>query len=113
VESPPRETELSREIEDLLEEFKERVNEYIAKVKAFCEEHAKTVSEKGGKYEYWLNTCLWRHRRITHDTLKIYAEKNILRYASRENMLELEKRIRDIVESALDNIYPSQYPPIY
>jgi len=118
VESPELvRTELPENIEKLLGEFQERVNEYIAKIKQFCEEHSKVITEnhekERDKYNYWLNTCLHRHRIITYNTLKIYAEKTILKNAKAEDKNELEKRIREIIDKAVNDIYPSQYPPLY
>jgi predicted DNA-binding protein len=109
--------QLPQNIEKLLGEFQERVNEYIGKIKQFCEEHAKIVTEnhekERDKYNYWRDMCLHRHRRITYNTLKIYAEKHIISKVNAEDKNELEKRIREIIDKAVNDIYPSQYPPLY
>lgn len=118
VESPePVRTESPEHVEKLLSVFQERVNEYITQIKQFCEEHAKIITEnhekERDKYNYWRDICLHRHRRITYNALKIYAEKHIISNAKAEDKPELEKRINEIIDKAVKEVYPSQYPPLY
>jgi len=117
VETPEPTRPLSEDVEKLLGKFQERVNEYIGKIKQFCEEHAKIITQNNEKernnYNYWRDLCLHRHRRVTYNALRIYAEKYIVNNAKAEDRSELEKRIREIIDKAVNEVYPSQYPPFY
>ena len=107
-------------IEDVLVEFKGNVDKLVSEVKQFCEEHGRIISESSEKehYAYWRDVCLHRHRRTVFNTLKVYVKEKLYKHIdisklTREEQLELEKRINDIIREAVNSIYPSQYPPMY
>jgi signal recognition particle GTPase len=115
------ETGLPQYLEIILSEFKNRVKEYVERVKQFCEEHAKEItsiheSEKD-KYEYWRDTCLHRYRTITTHNLHVYITDKLLpritQQLDKAQIVMLEKHINRIIEDAVNEIYSSQYPPVY
>jgi Arc/MetJ-type ribon-helix-helix transcriptional regulator len=120
-QSPLSSTALPEIAEKLIEEFKEVVKRHVERAKQFCEEHAReitTIHEKEkDKYDYWRDTCLHRYRTITRSNLNVFIKDKLLPRvissldANQKAMLE--KRLNDIINEAVKEIYISEYPPIY
>ena len=115
------ETGLPRNIEVILSEFKNRVMEYVERVKQFCNDHANEITtyheNEKDKFEYWRDTCLHRYRTITIHNLHVYVKDKLLpritQQLDKAQIVMLEKHINRIIEDAVNEIYSSQYPPIY
>jgi hypothetical protein len=114
--------QLPEYIEKLLSLFKEKIDNYLVGVRAFCEEHAKIITEnhekEKDKYNYWRDLCLHRYRRITRNNLNVYVQDHLLKKInvhslSKEEKIELERRINELIEYAVRSIYSSEFPPAY
>lgn len=108
---------LPDDVEQLLSEFKQRVDEYVERVKQFCSDHAKEITsshESEKDFDYWRDICLYRYRIITRHNLDVYAKllQKYIRLDSNKRAV-LEKKINEIIDYAINEIYSSQYPPIY
>lgn len=108
------------QIEEVLSQFRSLVKEYVERVKQFCEEHAKEITEshesEKDKFKYWRDLCLYRYRVITRHNLSTYISDKLLPRLQRldpNQRTTLEKRLNEIVEEAVNEIYRSQYPPAY
>lgn len=102
---------------EIITEFKNRVEEYIERVKQFCNDHANEIitfheSEKD-KFEYWRDTCLHRYRTITRHNLHVYVKDKLFPKIRPEDRASIEKQVNKIIEDAVNEIYNSQYPPVY
>jgi len=123
VESPEHtRPQLPQYIEDLLSQFKERVREYVEEVKRFCEEHARIITENHDqekeRYNYWRDLCLHRYRRLTRNNLNVYIQDVLMKRInihklSADERVELQRRLNEIVENAVKEIYASPFPPSY
>lgn len=115
------ETGLPQYLEIILSEFRERVKEYVERVKQFCNDHANEITtyheNEKGKFEYWRDICLHRYRTITRHNLNVYVTDKLLPRIVEKldagQKVMLEKRINRIIEDAVNEIYSSQYPPVY
>ena len=114
-------SQLPQYIEDLLSQFKERVREYVEEVKRFCEEHARIITnhdQEKERYNYWRDLCLHRYRRLTRNNLNVYIQDVLMKRInihklSADERVELQRRLNEIVENAVKEIYASPFPPSY
>ena len=114
--------QLPEYVERVLGEFKVKIDNYVNRVKEFCEEQAKIIVEshesERGKHDYWRDACLHRYRRLTRSNLKVYVQDVLYKQIntgalSKEEKEELERRISELVDYAVKNIFVSETPPAY
>jgi predicted transcriptional regulator len=106
------------EINEILKQFEERAMEYIDSLKKFCSEHADIVASRnpGADRDFVYESCLWELRRHAYNTLKHYYERKVIPlirpYVTDANRLEVEKKVHEIINKAVRELYSSPYPPL-
>jgi predicted DNA-binding protein len=109
----------SDSLAEILRQFEERAMEYIENTKKFCEEYSNEVlvNNPQADWEFVYDTCRYNLRRHAYNTLKIYFEEKVKPLLRKyvldvKTQVEIERRIHEIINKAVKELYPSPYPPM-
>jgi len=106
-------------IENALKQFNDIAMEYVENFKKFCKEHSEIVAQNHSNVdkEFIYEHCLWGFRRHVYNTLRHYYERKVIptiRVFIRDNdtQLYVERRVSEIINKAVKELYSSPYPPV-
>jgi predicted CopG family antitoxin len=119
----PKDSSVSRDssdskISEILSKFESRALEYIEDIKKLCRDYANEVVAKDPQADRDLvyDLCRYQLRRHVYNTLrdfyKIKVEPLIREYVSEGEYHKVERRVHDIINKMIKELYPEPYPPM-
>jgi len=119
VETGKEEVTLSDSVNEILMKFENAVKEYIENLKRFCRDHADTVvkNNQNVNARYIYEECLWSLRRHAYNSIKSHYEEKLIPILMNyvrdtDTQLQVEKKVYEIINRAVRDLYPSPYPPV-
>jgi predicted CopG family antitoxin len=119
-ESPKTDSGVSSDskVSEILSQFERIALEYIEYTKNFCEDHANQVVAKDPQADRDLiyDLCRYNLRRHAYNTLrdfyKIKVAPLIREYVDSGEYDKIERRVHDIIDRAVRELYSDPYPPM-